>query len=570
MKKMKRKTHAPAITWITTLVLLVSMCASFMFSSQAAAQSNKDKEAATQLQARETSNANYPMLSKYATDLTLLALRGKLETPRDHEADVARVIASLSVPSKAPVVVGESDLDRDAVARGVAINFAFGDVPDALRGKRVFRLSLDALAKGAKTDGEFAARVQAVFAEAAKAEGKVVLFVDKLHEYAGARATAIASATVKGAIEANHLRIIGGATPEAYATYIASDENVAKLFESISIDQAVEHASASSSATGKDKRHSPINEEFEGEKISADTRELMQSAGKNERVKAIIQVDDVHSREVSALLTRYGVLMGDSMAKLGAIKVDLPVAAIEALARSNSMNYISPDAKIVNLDFGHVVKTTGTDQVRNPSSGSLLGSLLGSTTIDGGGMSIAVIDSGVDTSHAAFSGKGILGTGYRVVFNKDFTTENNASTDPYGHGTHVASSAVGISTTDGDKYQGVAPGASIINLKVLDKTGVGSISSLLAALNWIISPVDPTKVVSSTNPLNKDKYSIRVVNMSLGAPAISTYKDDPICRAARALVDAGIVVVAAAGNNGKDAYGKKIYGGIHAPGNDPS
>ena len=167
MKKIKRKTPASAITWITALALLVSMCASFMFSSHAAAQSNKDKETAAQIQAHETSDANYPVLSKYATDLTLLALRGKLETTRDHDADVARVIASLSAPSKAPVVVGESDLDRDAVARGVAISIAFGDVPDILRGKRVFRLSLEALAKGAKTDGEFATRVQAVFAEAA-------------------------------------------------------------------------------------------------------------------------------------------------------------------------------------------------------------------------------------------------------------------------------------------------------------------------------------------------------------------------------------------------------------------
>src|SRR5438309_3862189 len=280
---------------------LVSMCASFMFSSHAAAQSNKDTETASQLQAREITDPNYPMLSKYATDLTLLALRGKLETTRGPDADVARVIASLSALSKAPVVVGESDLDRDAVARGVAMMIAFGDVPDALRGKRVFRFSLDALGKGAKTDGEFAARVQAVFAEAAKAEGKVVLFVDQLHEYAGARATAIASATVKTAIEANHLRIIGGATPEAYATYIASDENVAKLFESISIDRVVDSASASSSAKGKDKRHSPINEEFEGEKISSDMRELMQSAGKNGRVTAILQVDDVHNHEVSLL-----------------------------------------------------------------------------------------------------------------------------------------------------------------------------------------------------------------------------------------------------------------------------
>src|ERR1041384_7882336 len=58
--------------------------------------------------------------------------------------------------------------------------------------------------------------------------------------------------------------------------------------------------------------------------------------------------------------------------------------------------------------------------------------------------------------------------------------------------------------------------------------------------------------------------------MSLGAPAVSSYKNDPICRAARALVDAGIVVVAAAGNSGKDASGNKIYGQIHSPGDDPS
>src|SRR5205807_5983034 len=93
---------------------------------------------------------------------------------------------------------------------------------------------------------------------------------------------------------------------------------------------------------------------------------------------------------------------------------------------------------------------------------------------------------------------------------------------------------------------------------------------LLNALNWILSPADSTKAVSSSNPLNKDKYNIRVVNMSLGAPALSSYKNDPICRASRALVDAGIVVVAAAGNNGKDAIGNKIYGQIHSPGNEPS
>src|SRR6266404_1857514 len=109
-------------------------------------------------------------------------------------------------------------------------------------------------------------------------------------------ATTIAAAAVKDAIEANHLRIIGGASPEAYASYIASDESVAKLFESISIDRAVDTASAANKAG--DKRRSPINEEFEGEKISSDMQDLMKSAGRNGHLPAILQVNDVNSKEV--------------------------------------------------------------------------------------------------------------------------------------------------------------------------------------------------------------------------------------------------------------------------------
>jgi serine protease AprX len=115
----------------------------------------------------------------------------------------------------------------------------------------------------------------------------------------------------------------------------------------------------------------------------------------------------------------------------------------------------------------------------------------------------------------------------RIKFSKDFTGENNPSNDPYGHGSHVAGAAAGLSTSTGDSYQGIAPNANIISLRVLDKNGVGSVSALLNALNWILAPADPTKPVSSTNPLNKDKYNIRVVNMSLGAPAIDSYKNDP-------------------------------------------
>jgi subtilisin family serine protease len=85
---------------------------------------------------------------------------------------------------------------------------------------------------------------------------------------------------------------------------------------------------------------------------------------------------------------------------------------------------------------------------------------------------------------------------------------------------------------------------------------VGKVSNVLAALDWLVA--------------NKGSYNIKVVNMSLGTPAISSFEDDPICNSVKKLVDAGVVVVAAAGNNGKTAAGNKIYGAIHCPGNSPA
>src|SRR6266850_444125 len=214
--KMTKTKRTPVVTWIALVAILASMCTGLSFGRRAAAQS--------QSEIRTANDNKYPTLSKYATDLTLLALNGKLEPARGFETSIASVIASLATAGKAPLVLGESDLDRDAIARGVASRIAIGNVPDTLRNKRVFRLNLEALAKGAQTSEEFEARVQAVFAEAEQAHGQVILFVDQLHQYAGDRATNVASATLRAALEANHFKVIGGATPEAYATYIATDE----------------------------------------------------------------------------------------------------------------------------------------------------------------------------------------------------------------------------------------------------------------------------------------------------------------------------------------------------------
>src|SRR4030095_16027425 len=141
------------------------------------------------------------------------------------------------------------------------------------------------------------------------------------------------------------------------------------------------------------------------------------------------------------------------------------------------------------------------------------------------------------------------------VLSRDFTGENRTD-DVYGHGTHVASIAAGNNQIGNGAYTGIAPNARLISLRVLDSQGTGSTSNLLAALDWIL--------------VNHDLYNIRVVNMSIGTPAIDSYRDDPLCLAVQRLTDAGIVVVAAAGNGGKDQNGGKIYGRIHSPGNEPS
>src|ERR1051326_7929401 len=108
--KMMRTKKAPVITYITTFALLLSVCGSLL-TQHTAAQSEKSNP--------EQSALQYPSLSKYATDLTLLAVQGRLPRSNERAADVDRVMASLQRTEKTPVLVGESDLDRNIVARGV-------------------------------------------------------------------------------------------------------------------------------------------------------------------------------------------------------------------------------------------------------------------------------------------------------------------------------------------------------------------------------------------------------------------------------------------------------------------
>src|SRR5215204_4856738 len=179
------------------------------------------------------------------------------------------------------------------------------------------------------------------------------------------------------------------------------------------------------------------------------------------------------------------------------------------------------------MGFGHVTRTTGTDDVRVTAGTNVTG-------LDGTGIGIAVLDSGIDTGHTTFLDRNNT---LRVVYGKDFTGEGRTD-DPFGHGTHVASIVAGNGRISRTEYVGVAPNANLINLRVLNSQGTGRVSYMLGALEWVYQ--------------NRAAYNVRVVNLSLGTPAVESYKNDPVCKAVRKLVDAGVVVVAAAGNNGKD------------------
>src|SRR5688572_9947160 len=271
-----------------------------------------------------------------------------------------------------------------------------------------------------------------------------------------------------------------------------------------------------------------------GRKVSKDILQKVAEGRGAEFVRVVIQPVTQSDPAVDSAIEYSG---GSDLRKLKNFKVriaTLPVQAAVALASRADVSYVSLNRTVQPL--GHVSRTTGTDQVRSSNNGN------SNSTLDGSGIGIAVIDSGIDAGHHSFVNSS---NSLRVVYNEDFTGEGRTD-DPYGHGTHVASLAAGNGRISNGEYIGIAPNANLINLRVLNSQGIGNTAQVLRALDWVET--------------NRAAYNIRVVNMSIGMPAIDSYRNDPICRAVRRLVDAGVVVFASAGNNGKDSDENKIYG----------
>jgi serine protease AprX len=183
-------------------------------------------------------------------------------------------------------------------------------------------------------------------------------------------------------------------------------------------------------------------------------------------------------------------------------------------------------------------------------------------SLSGRGVGVAIIDSGITSYHDDLYRSLSGGTSRRVVHFKDFTRDispnlwfSEQASDDYGHGTHVAGIIAGSGYDSNGRRTGVAPGAKLVGLKVLDGEGHGYVSDVIAAIDYAIS-------VRST-------YNVRVINLSVASGVFESYWNDPLTLAAKRAAEAGIVVVAAAGNHGLDANGRQQWGGITSPGNAP-
>jgi serine protease AprX len=226
--------------------------------------------------------------------------------------------------------------------------------------------------------------------------------------------------------------------------------------------------------------------------------------------------------------------------------LDLPNSVIRRLEAHPAIFRVHED-RATSADNYRTSQTVGAWAVRQT---------LGYT---GAGIGVAVIDSGITAWHDDLT-KGNSSTTYpygnqRVSKFVDFVANQNQPYDDYGHGTHVAGIIAGNGYDSGGQKAGIAPGASLVVLKVLDGNGQGSIANIIAALNWVAT--------------NYQTYNIRVVNMSVGARVKESYWTDPLTLATKKLTDLGITVVAAAGNFGSNSLGQLQYGGIAAPGNAP-
>jgi serine protease AprX len=272
----------------------------------------------------------------------------------------------------------------------------------------------------------------------------------------------------------------------------------------------------------------------------------------SDQVDVIVQFTQVPTSKHHQLITKRGGRLNRQLGGFRGGAYRISASALADLANDPNVVYISPDRP---LSASSTSASAWTLDYHNETANA---SAAWAQGLDGTGIGVAVIDSGI-ADLADMHGKK-KNNSSNVVYRQDFTGLGNAN-DDYGHGTHIAGIIAGTGAkSHGSKnkytFQGIAPNVNLINLRVLDQNGSGTDSEVIEAIQRAIEL--------------KDTYNIRVISLSLGRPVWESYTQDPLCQAVEQAWQAGITVVVAAGNYGRDnAAGTFGYGTITAPGNDP-
>jgi serine protease AprX len=258
----------------------------------------------------------------------------------------------------------------------------------------------------------------------------------------------------------------------------------------------------------------------------------------------IVQFRDGAPSAVTGRIMARGGVPQRSLQVIHAVHYRIPAASLAALASDPDIEFIHPNRPVAASDFSGTVDYGWMSTLGFTSNTQ-------TSPWTGEGIGVAVIDSGI-SNHPDIAS--------RVVYNQSFVP-NQDPNDHYGHGIHVAGLIGGngsMSSANNDFYRvrGIAPNVNLINLKALDVNGSGTDSQVIAAIQEAIAL--------------KSQYNIRVINLSLGRQIFGTWQNDPLCEAVQKAWQAGIVVVVAAGNQGRNnSAGTNGYGTIAAPGNSP-